>query len=124
MFQRARAQGRCLAPPVAHIAEHFTVARRKLLTVHTKWIGRCDRRGVKLQHGSVLFISAVRALRRLDGAGDAGGRQRAGGASLLGMGSDGSAAAAMGGGVVRGGASPSRIESARTGPWRLSGRPS
>jgi hypothetical protein len=50
------ARGRCLAAPVAHIAEHFTIAGKKLLAVHAKWIGRYDRRGVKLQHGSVLFI--------------------------------------------------------------------
>ena len=55
--------------PVAHIAEHFTTAGKKLLAVHAKWIGRYDRRGVKLQHGSVLFIWAMRALRRRDGAG-------------------------------------------------------
>jgi hypothetical protein len=55
--------------PVAHIAEHFTIAGKKLLAVHAKWIGRYDRRNVKLQHGSVLFIWAMRALRRLDGAG-------------------------------------------------------
>jgi len=42
--------------PVAHIAEHFTIAGKKLLAVHANWIGRYDRRGVKLQHGSVLFI--------------------------------------------------------------------
>jgi hypothetical protein len=47
---------RYLAPPIAHIAEHFTIARRKLLTVHANWIGRYDRRGVKLQCEAVLFI--------------------------------------------------------------------
>jgi hypothetical protein len=26
--------------PVAHIAEHFTIAGKKLLAVHAKWIGR------------------------------------------------------------------------------------
>jgi len=32
----------------------FTIAGTKALTVHAKWIGRYDRRGVKLRHGSVL----------------------------------------------------------------------
>jgi hypothetical protein len=45
------------------------MAGKKFLTVHEKWNGRYDRRGVKLRHGSVLFIWAMRALRRLDGAG-------------------------------------------------------
>ena len=49
--------------PVAHIAEHFTNAGKKLLTVHAKSIGRYDRRGVTLQHGSVLSIRAMRARR-------------------------------------------------------------
>jgi hypothetical protein len=49
-----------------------TIAGTKVLTAHAKWIGRYDRRGVKLQHGSVLSTRAMRALRRLDGAGDAG----------------------------------------------------
>jgi hypothetical protein len=60
-----------LFSPVAHLADHFTIAGTKVLTAHAKWIGRYDRRGVKLQHGSVLSIRAMRALRRLDGAGDA-----------------------------------------------------
>jgi hypothetical protein len=63
-------------PPAAskHLAEHFTIAGMELLAVHAKWIGRCDPRGAKLQHGSdqVLSIRAMRALRRLDGAGDPG----------------------------------------------------
>jgi hypothetical protein len=63
--------GRWLAPPVSDIAEHFTIAGKRLLTVHAKWIGRYGRRGVKLQHGSTFSIRAMRALRRLDGAGDA-----------------------------------------------------
>jgi hypothetical protein len=40
--------------PCRPIAEHFTLAGKKVLTGHAKWIGRDDRRGVKLQHGSVL----------------------------------------------------------------------
>jgi hypothetical protein len=67
----ARAHRRCLAAPVAHIAEHFTIVGKNCLPIHAKSIGRYDRRGVKLQHGSVLFIWAMRELRRLDGAGDA-----------------------------------------------------
>jgi hypothetical protein len=66
------AHSQCLAGPIAHIAEHFTIAGKKFLTVHAKWIGRYDRPSGKLQHGSVLSIWAMRALRRLDGAGDAG----------------------------------------------------
>jgi hypothetical protein len=61
-----------LAAPVTHIAEQFTIAGEKLLIAHPKWIGRYDRRGVKLEHGSGLSIWAMRALRRLDGTGDAG----------------------------------------------------
>ena len=63
--------GRCLAAP-AHIAEHLTIEGRKFLSVHAKWNGRYDERGVKLQHGPVQFIWAMRALRRLHGAGAAG----------------------------------------------------
>src|ERR1700730_15493851 len=43
-----------------------------LPTAHAKWIGRYDRRGVILQHGSVRSIRAMRALRWLDGASGAG----------------------------------------------------
>jgi hypothetical protein len=45
---------------------------KKFRSVHKKWNGRCDRLGVKLQHGSVQFICAMRALRRLHGDGAAG----------------------------------------------------
>src|ERR1700716_2952946 len=44
---------------------------KELPTAHANWIGRYDRRGVILQHGSVLSIRAMRALRWLDGASDA-----------------------------------------------------
>lgn len=70
-LRRFPPHGRCLAAP-AHIAEHLTIEGKKLLSVHEKWNGRCDRRGVKLQHGSIQFIWAMRALRRLHGAGAAG----------------------------------------------------
>jgi hypothetical protein len=33
------------------IAKHLTIKGKKLLIVHAKWIGRCRRRSVKLQHG-------------------------------------------------------------------------
>jgi hypothetical protein len=66
----ARPHGRCLAA-LRISPSIFTIAGKKVLTVHAKWIGRYDRRGVTLQHGSVLSTRAMRALRRLDGAGDA-----------------------------------------------------
>jgi hypothetical protein len=43
----------CLAA-LSRIAWHFTIAGKKLLIVHAKWIGRYDGRGVKSLHGSVL----------------------------------------------------------------------
>jgi hypothetical protein len=58
-----------------HIAGHFTIAAKKLLTVHTKWIGRCGQPGAKLQHGSVQSLQCIWAMRTLwwlDGGGDAG----------------------------------------------------
>jgi len=57
--------------PRTHIAGPFTIGGKEFLTVHAKWIGRCDQRGAKLQHGSALSTWSMRALRRLDGAGDA-----------------------------------------------------
>src|SRR6202022_3512386 len=63
---RAMPHGPCR--PIALL----TIAGKKMLTVHAKWIGRYDRRGVKLRHGSVLSIRAMRARGRLAGAGGAG----------------------------------------------------
>jgi len=50
----------------------FTIAGKKFLAVHAKWIGRRGQPGAKLRHGTTLSSWAMRALRRLDGPGDAG----------------------------------------------------
>jgi len=53
----ARARRRCLAALVSRISTNISRLREtNCLPIHAKWIGRYDRRGVKLQHGSVLFI--------------------------------------------------------------------
>ena len=50
----------------------LTIEGKKFRSVHEKWNGHCDRVGVKLQCGSIQFICAMRALRRLLGAGATG----------------------------------------------------
>jgi hypothetical protein len=70
LLQRAGRKGGCLA---RRCRAYGRPDRTKgLPTAHAKWIGRYDRRGVILQHGSVRSIRAMRALRWLDGASGAG----------------------------------------------------
>ena len=46
-----------ISPSISRLRE----PKRFAFTAHAKWIGRYDRRGVKLQHGSVLSTRAMRA---------------------------------------------------------------